>query len=418
MLLLFFISSVVLYFVISIIILNKIMNCNKALYSDLHNIIENNKNDLYKNLCSHIHEMSELNKQHFITMLTNSKLDVINSINIFLKQNNDLLKILNNSLNNDLQSFSSIFTKEMDNLNIEQKKHTTLISNSLDKILHLVTDKLHFTLHSQLGESFNIVNKHLKYVQNGLLEMKNIAQDVGGLKKILTNIKISGSFSELQLSMLLAQILSPTQYQANVKTKNNSTFSVEFAVKLPGIDNGSICWIPIDAKFPKILYQNLQDAYESGIDKNIQSAQKKLDTSIRKMARDINIKYIDPPNTTDFGILFLPFEGLYFEVVRKSYLLEEIQRDYKVIIAGPTTLAVILNSLQVGFKTLAIQKRSSEVWNVLVSVKEEFKKFSLLLQHIQKNVYTVSSQLDEVMGVRTRSIEKKLHNIQIINKNL
>lgn len=225
-----------------------------------------------------------------------------------------------------------------------------------------------------------------------------------------------GGIGEIQLSMLLEQILAPDQYEANVKTKSSSSDVVEFAVKLPGRNgDDSVVWLPIDAKFPKDIYEQLQDAYDDGDVTKVQLAQKNLDTTIKRMAKDISEKYIDPPNTTDFGIMFLPFEGIYAEVVRKAALLEDLQRNYKIIVTGPTTLAAILNSLQMGFKTLAIQKRSSEVWQVLGVVKKEFANFGDMMGRAQKNIQTGLNQLDDVMGVRTRAIQRRLQSVEALS---
>ena len=226
-----------------------------------------------------------------------------------------------------------------------------------------------------------------------------------------------GGLGEVQLAMLLENILAPDQYEANVKTKAGSDATVEFAIKLPGKDDiNSTVWIPVDAKFPKDVYEHLQNAYEDGSAVHVEQAQKELENTIKKMAKDIRDKYLDPPKTTDFGILFLPFEGIYAEVVRKAALLETLQRDYKIIVTGPTTLAAIINSLQMGFKTLAIQKRSGEVWNVLGEVKKEFNNFGGMMQKAQKNIQTGLNQLDDVMGVRTRAIERKLKDVSTLMK--
>jgi DNA recombination protein RmuC len=238
-----------------------------------------------------------------------------------------------------------------------------------------------------------------------------LANDVGGLKKVLTNVKLRGSFGEIQLSMLLEQILAPEQYEANVKTNSNSSDLVEFAIKLPGRGGDDFIWLPVDAKFPKDVFEKLQNAYDEGDLDKIQIAQKNLDSTIKKMAKSISEKYLNPPDTTDFGIMFLPFEGIYAEVVKKASLLEELQRDFKIVVTGPTTFAAILNSLQMGFKTLAIQKRSSEVWEVLAGVKKEFENFGGMMQKAQKNIQTGLNQLDDVMGKRTRAIQRKLKNI-------
>ena len=249
-------------------------------------------------------------------------------------------------------------------------------SKQLDEMRKTVDEKLQKTLNDRLSQSFETVGKQLQAVQEGLGEMKNLANDVGGLKRVLSNVKTRGGIGEIQLEMLLEQILAPDQYQANVQTKQGSSDVVEFAIKLPGRDdNGQHVWLPVDAKFPKDVYEKLLDAYETGEVNEIEAARKGLESTIKKMAKDISEKYVDPPNTTDFAILFLPFEGIYAEVVRKAALLEDLQRNHKIIVTGPTTLAAILNSLQMGFKTLAIQKRSSEVWQILGAVKTEFEKY-------------------------------------------
>lgn len=291
-------------------------------------------------------------------------------------------------------------------------------TRQLDEMRKTVDEKLQKTLNERLSQSFETVGKQLQAVQEGLGEMKNLATDVGGLKKVLSNVKMRGGIGEIQLSMLLEQILAPDQYEANVKTKQNSAELVEFAIKLPGRDDsGSHVWLPIDAKFPKDIYEHLQDAYDSGDQNLIAGAQKNLDATIKKMARDISEKYLDPPHTTDFGIMFLPFEGIYAEVVRKAALLEDLQRNYKIIVTGPTTLAAILNSLQMGFKTLAIEKRSSEVWQVLGAVKKEFENFGGMLEKAQNNIQTGLNQLDNVMGTRTRAIQRKLKSVEALSES-
>ena len=290
-------------------------------------------------------------------------------------------------------------------------------STQLAEVNKTVNEKLQKTLNDRLSQSFETVGKQLKSVQEGLGEMKTLATDVGGLKKVLSNVKMRGGLGEVQLAMLLENILAPDQYEANVKTKAGSDAVVEFAIKLPGKDDlNSIVWIPVDAKFPKDVYEHLQNAYEDGNPVLVEQAQKELENTIKKMAKDIRDKYLDPPKTTDFGILFLPFEGIYAEVVRKAALLETLQREYKIIVTGPTTLAAILNSLQMGFKTLAIQKRSSEVWTVLGEVKKEFNNFGGMMQKAQKNIQTGLNQLDDVMGVRTRAIERKLKDVSSLDE--
>jgi DNA recombination protein RmuC len=252
-------------------------------------------------------------------------------------------------------------------------------------------------------------------IQKGLGEMQTLAQDVGGLKKVLSNVKMRGGFGRVQLHMLLENILAPEQYESNVVTKEGSSERVEYAVKFPNKEGErEFVWLPIDAKFPKDAYEHLQTAYDSGDLQLIDNAQKILESVIKKMAKDICDKYLDAPNTTNFGIIFLPFEGLFAEVVRKASLLEQVQREYNVVITGPTTLAVILNSLQMGFRTLAIQKRSSEVWKILSAVKKEFNQFGGMLDKAQKNIQTGLNQLDDVVGVRTRAIQRQLNGVETL----
>jgi len=229
---------------------------------------------------------------------------------------------------------------------------------------------------------------------------------------VLGNVKLRGGIGEVQLGALLEQILAPEQYEMNVKTRQRSKEVVEYAIKMPGRDEArSFVWLPIDAKFPKDKYEQLLDAYDAGDMQQMEEARKNLDDTVRKMAKDIHEKYLNPPDTTDFGIMFLPFEGIYAEVVRKSSLIEEIQSTYKVIVTGPSTLAALLNALQMGFRTLAIQKQSSEVWRVLGAVKKEFEKFGGMLEKAQGNIQTGLNQLDDVVGVRTRQIQSKLKTV-------
>lgn len=294
-----------------------------------------------------------------------------------------------------------------------------LIDNTerrLEEIRATVDEKLQRTLNERIGQSFRMVSDQLENVQKGLGEMQTLAQDVGGLKRVLSNVKTRGNIGEIQLSMLLEQLLAPEQYDANVKTNKASNDLVEFAIKLPGRDDERpFVYLPIDAKFPKDVYEQLLNAYDSGDSQTIDIASKLMETTIKKMAKDISDKYLAPPATTDFGIMFLPFEGIYAEVVRRSALLEELQRTYKVVVTGPTTLAAILNSLQMGFRTLAIQKHSGEVWTILGAVKKEFESFGGMLEKAQKNLQTASTQLDEVMGKRTRAIQRRLKDVDTLN---
>jgi DNA recombination protein RmuC len=315
----------------------------------------------------------------------------------------------------NVEGFNNIQKEKFGQLEEKQARLIETTEKRLDQIRETVEERLQKTLQERLGQSFDMVSKQLNAVQQGLGEMQTLAQDVGGLKRVLSNVKMRGGFGEVQLQMLLENILAPEQYEANVNTKKGTGERVEFAVKFPNKEGDrDYVWLPIDAKFPKEAYEQLQNAYDGGDHALIELAQKNLEIVIKRMARDICEKYIDAPNTTNFGIMFLPFEGLFAEVVRKASLLEEIQRDCKVIITGPTTLAVILNSLQMGFRTLAIQKRSSQVWQVLGAVKKEFNQFGSLLEKAQNNIQTGLDHLENVVGVRTRQINRKLKDVEIL----
>ena len=293
-----------------------------------------------------------------------------------------------------------------------EKKLTDLTADNnrqLAEMRQTVDEKLQKTLEDRISQSFKLVSERLEQVYKGLGEMQNLAAGVGDLKKVLSNVKTRGILGEVQLSAILEQILAPEQYEENVRTRSTGSERVEFAVKLPG-DSDSMVWLPIDAKFPGDAYAALVDAYDSGDAAAVDAAAKNLERIIKSEARDIHEKYVEPPYTTDFAIMFLPFEGLYAEVVRRG-LLEVLQRDYKINIAGPTTMAALLNSLQMGFKTLAIQKHSSEVWDVLGAVKTEFDKFGTVLEATQARINQANAELDKLIGTRTRSIQRKLRGV-------
>ena len=379
-------------------------------------------------LISKIDEHNKTNREETaksIKELNESNILQLDKINNQTKEDN---KQMREDLKKALADFSSIFKENVESFNNVQRekfgqleeKQNKLIEGTEKKLEEMrvtVDEKLQKTLNERLGQSFELVGKQLENVQKGLGEMQTLAQDVGGLKKVLSNVKMRGGIGEIQLSLLLEQILAPDQYEANKKTKASSNDLVEFAIKLPGKDDHNTpVWLPVDAKFPKDVYEQLQTAHDIGDLPQIEAAQKALEATIKKMAKDIHDKYIDPPNTTDFGIMFLPFEGIYAEVVRKASLLEDLQRNYKIIVTGPTTLAAILNSLQMGFKTLAIQKRSSEVWTILGAVKKEFENFGGLMQKAQKNIQTGLDQLDDVMGKRTKAIQRKLKSVESLGE--
>lgn len=283
-------------------------------------------------------------------------------------------------------------------------------SEKLEKMRETVDEKLHDTLEKRLGESFKLVSDRLESVRQGLGEMHALATGVGDLKKVLTNIKTRGTLGEIQLGTLLDQILTPDQYASNVATKSGSRENVEFAVKLPGKDD-KIVWLPIDAKFPKEDYERLVDAQEQANLELVEELGKALEGRIKLEAKNIKEKYIDPPNTTDFGILFLATEGLYAEAIRRPGLFESLQRIYRVVLTGPTTIAAFLNSLQMGFRTLAIERRASEVWALLGAVKTEFGKFGDLLIKTHKQL-TAASNTIEGVAMKSRTIERKLRDVQ------
>lgn len=324
-------------------------------------------------------------------------------------------QLLQDTLNQNLLTTNTLQREKLEAMTRQQEQLVQSTEKRLDDMRLMVEEKLQKTLNERIGQSFELVRTQLENVQQGLGEMKSLAQDVGGLKRVLTNVKTRGTFGEVQLAALLEQMLSPEQYEANVKTKRCSTEYVEYAVKLPGKEEGlERVYLPIDAKFPKDAYEQYLDAYEQGHVEAINSTSRQLEAVVKRMARDIRDKYLDPPYTTDFGIMFLPFENIYAEVIRRTPLVEQLQREFRVVVTGPTTLGAILNSLQMGFRTLAIEKRSSEVWTVLAAVKTEFGKFGGMLEKVQKNLETAGTQLDEVLGKRTRAIERRLRSIEAL----
>lgn len=298
---------------------------------------------------------------------------------------------------------------------VEQKLQTLQESNSLklEEMRVTVDEKLHSTLEKRLGESFKLVSDRLEQVHKGLGEMQTLAVGVGDLKKVLTNVKSRGTWGEIQLENLIDQLLTPEQYAKNIATKKGSGDRVEFAIKMPGrgSDKNEVLWLPIDAKFPMEDYQRLQLAQDAVDLVAIEEASKALENRIKGEAKTIFDKYLDPPNTTDFALMFLPVEGLFAEVLRRPGLIEKIQSEYKVVLTGPTTLTAILNSLQMGFRTLAIEKRSSEVWSLLGAVKTEFGKFGDILEKTQKKLAEASNTIDDA-SKRSRAIERRLRDVQ------
>jgi len=378
-----------------------LVRIENALRDDFRNNREELANALEKNSRSQIEKLEAL----------------ISKIEEKNKENKDSIekafKGFQENFDRNVDSFNNLQREKFSQLADKQKELVESTEKQLEKINNTVDEKLQKTLNDRLSQSFELVGKQLESVQNGLGEMRTIATDVGGLKKVLSNVKLRGNVGEVQLAMLLEQILAPTQYEANVKTKEGSSDPVEFAIKLPGRsdDEKNIVYLPIDAKFPKDVYENLVSAYDKGSIEEVEAATKLMETAIKKNAKDIRDKYIDPPSTTDFAIMFLPFESIYAEVIRRSALVDQLRDEFKITVAGPTTLVAILNSLQMGFRTLALQKRSSEVWKILGSVKKEFDNFGGLLEKAQKNIQTGLGQLDDIVGTRTRAIKRHLRSV-------
>lgn len=335
-------------------------------------------------------------------------------------QQNAKLDLLIKTLTANLEQLNSSFGKsaleteqKLENIRQSVEKSLTNLrqenQEKLDEIRQTVDEKLQKTLEDRLTKSFQLVSDRLEEVYKGLGEMQNLASGVGDLKKVLTNVKTQGTLGEIQLANILEEIMTPDQYETQIATKQGSKERVDFAIKLPGTGD-DIVYLPIDAKFPLNDYQNLLDAYESGSPDAVKSAQANLMRTLKAFAKSIQEKYIDVPNTTEFGIMFLPVEGLYAEAV-KSGVLETLQREYRINLAGPTTMAAFLNSLQMGFRTLAIQKRSGEVWKILGAVKTEFEKFGKVLETAQSKISEANKQLDLLVGTRTRQIRKKLKSV-------
>ncbi len=318
----------------------------------------------------------------------------------FSKQQNDL----NKQATDSIKEVKDTIEKQLEAIRTDNKEQLNEMRNTVD-------EKLQSTLEKRLGESFKQVSERLEEVHKGLGEMQNIATGVGDLKKVLSNVKTRGVLGEYQLANILEQLLTPDQYSKNVATKRGSQAHVEFAIKLPGRDRDEEVWMPIDSKFPIADYDNLLNAYDNGEKEIIESSQKILLNAIESFAKDISSKYIDPPHTTDFAIMFLPIESLYAEVLRHPGLFEKLQNKYRVTVVGPTTLSALLNSLQMGFRTLAVQKRSSEVWKILEAVKTEFKNFSSQLDKVDKQLNTATKSLHDLRLTRTNVMNRKLKDV-------
>jgi DNA recombination protein RmuC len=361
-----------------------------------------------ESLQSFIRQEMKENREEMARNMRELRTEINQTLNLSTQQ-------MQTTLHRNLMTTNEMQREKFEAMNRQQDVLVKSTEKRLDEMRLMVEEKLQKTLNERIGQSFELVRSQLENVQKGLGEMKTLAEDVGGLKKVLGNVKTRGTFGEIQLGALLEQMLSPEQYASNVKTRKNATEFVEFAIKLHGKDDGKeVVYLPIDAKFPKDVYEQYVDAYEAGDVSLMESTSKQLEITLKRMAKDIHDKYIEPPYTTDFAILFLPFESIYAEVIRRTSLVESLQKDYKIIVTGPTTLGAILNSLQMGFRTLAIQKRTSEVWSVLGAVKTEFGKFGGMFEKVQKNLQSAGDQLEEVMGKRTRAIERKLRQVEAL----
>jgi DNA recombination protein RmuC len=322
------------------------------------------------------------------------------------------LKEFRETFEASVKSFNDLQRQKFDDLEKRQQELVKTTEGKLDEMRKTVDEKLNETLEKRLGESFKQVSDRLEAVHKGLGEMQTLAVSVGDLKKVMSNVKSRGVLGEYQLQNIIEDLLTNEQYEKNVKTKEGSGAIVEFAIKMPHGNNlEKTLWLPIDSKFPKEDYEALVDAYEKGDPEKIEEYRKAFVSGIKKNAKDIKDKYIDPPNTTEYGIMFLPYESLYSEVLRVPGLFEQLQKEYKITITGPTTLSALLNSLQMGFRTLAIEKRSSEVWDLLGAVKTEFGKFGTIIEKTRDKLVAATKELDNT-GVRTRSIERKLRQVQ------
>lgn len=417
------IPTIIIIFLAIIIIILTLINLSgkNRLRQELLNEVKNSRQETLNYIQSSFSSLGEL-----LSTSQKSNTDVqdrrLQELNLQLTQRNDTLqktvydmlsrmegRINANAMENEqkLEYIRKTMESRISSMQEENNK-------KLDEMRAVVDEKLQKTLEDRISQSFQLVSERLEQVYKGLGEMQNLAAGVGDLKKVLSNVKTRGILGEIQLGTILEQMLSREQYEENIATKKGSRERVEFAIKLPGNDDG-VVYLPIDAKFPGETYTRLIEAYEEGNPEKIDQAGNQLDRAIKTFAKSIRDKYISPPDTTDFGIMFLPFEGLYAEVVRRG-LLETLQRDYKINIAGPTTMAALLNSLQMGFKTLAIQKHSSDVWNILGAVKTEFDKFGDVLTATQFRINQANVELDKLIGTRTRKIQSKLRNVTSLSE--
>lgn len=420
---------------------NRHLDSFKSALSGLSETLINNSND-FKQSVSHSFQSSSEALNIKQDEFREKTLDKLNDFDVSIKSDakenrqelNAALKVFEQGFSQSIKEFDEQLRVKFSDLTKQQQEASLLAKSSISEIRETiekqlqsirqdntqqlnemrktVDEKLHETLEKRLGESFKLVSDRLEQVHKGLGEMQTLAVGVGDLKKVLSNVKTRGILGEYQLGNILEQILAPDQYDVNVATKKGSQANVEYAVKLPGKSDEKTVWLPIDSKFPLESYQLLSLALEEGDISKIDLAEKTLLKAIESFAKDISTKYIDPPNTTDFAIMFLPVESLYTEVLRHPQLFEKLQRTYRITITGPTTLSALLNSLHMGFRTLAVQKRSSEVWNILAEVKTEFVKYAGQLEKVQKHLNTASISLENLQTTRTSVMEKKLRNVE------
>jgi DNA recombination protein RmuC len=385
--------------VMLVILIVLLMNSRKDGSSELRMELNNSLEAFGRTISENQRTASESQDKRLSAMEQNNALD----FERLRKSQEDRISSLERNNELKLESIRQTMERRLSSIQTEN-------AEKLEKMQMVVDEKLEKTLESRISESFKVVSTQLEQVYKGLGEMQTVAAGVTDLKKVLSNVKTRGILGEAQLGAILSEILPPEQYDVDIATKPGSRDHVEFAIKLPG-DGETPVYLPIDAKFPGETFAQLQDAYESGDAERVAAAAKMLEIRLKSEAKDIREKYIDPPHTTDFGILFLPFEGLYAEAVNRGFI-EELQRTYRINVTGPSTMAAFLNSLQMGFRTLAIQKRSGEVWQVLGAVKTEFESFGTILEKSQDKLRQVNDELDKLIGTRTRAINRKLKDIE------
>lgn len=382
-----------------IVILILLLSSRGDKQAELRMEINNSLQAFGKTISDNQRTASESQDQRLSNMEQNNALD----FERLRKSQEDRISSLEQSNEQKLEAIRQTMERRLSAIQTEN-------AEKLSEMQKVVDEKLQQSLETRISESFKLVSNQLEQVYKGLGEMQSVASGVNDLKKVLSNVKTRGILGETQLGAILSEMLSPEQFERDIATKKDSRDRVEFAIRLPG-DGETPVYLPIDAKFPGETFAALQDAYESGDPERVTAAAKMLEVRLKTEAKDIRDKYIDPPHTTDFGILFLPFEGLYAEAVNRG-LIEELQRTYRVNVTGPSTMAAFLNSLQMGFRTLAIQKRSGEVWQVLGAVKTEFEKFGDILENSQKKLRQVNDELDTLIGVRSRAITRKLKDVE------